>query len=261
MALTDEECLAAWHALGLGRPPADLELSVPDTVVEAAVEYAIALDQLQHRGLVLDAGLGPDLTAALRALGRGSIQLELRLSDGLIVLGAVDGDRGGLLVIDDAHDPGLYLLPMPGPAVAPTMVELAGPLNPGWVMPITIPAEVLDEARAHVEDGSWWTLAGLLVERGVDQLAAQSLALMCTDISSGGQVEVRSVVPDGADDATDETVHPWQWALGFHRGSAGDYLQVRRPREAGRTDVTIAPITAEDLLVRLHELIASLPTS
>ncbi|MBA2324914.1 MAG: hypothetical protein H0V92_13185, partial [Pseudonocardiales bacterium] len=55
--------------------------------------------------------------------------------------------------------------------------------------------------------------------------------------------------------------HPGQWALGFHRGSAGDYLQVRRQGDAGRTDDTIAPITAADLLVRLHELIASLPTS
>jgi hypothetical protein len=239
IALTDEEFLASWHALELGEPPADLELSVPDTVVEAAVEYAIALDQLQQRGLVTgaddEAALHPDLTAALRALAEGTVRVELRLSDGLTVLGG----PGGLLVIDDAHDPGLFLLPVPATALASTMVQLAGPFNRGWVKPVTIPADVLQQARDQVEDGDWWTLAGVLAERGVDQLAAQSLALMCTDVWSSGRLEVRA-----------GDVHA---SLGFHRGGAGDYLQVRA---AGA--VTIEPITAPELLERLQDLLAPL---
>jgi hypothetical protein len=251
MAMTDEEFLACWHAIGLGDPPAELEVSIPDTIEDAAVEYAIALDQLYHRGLIDDSGPCTDLEQALRVLATAPIALELKLSDGLTVQGAVDGELGALLVIDDAHDPGLFLLPIAGAGVPVTMVELVGPLNRGRVSAVSISAEVLDTATDGVDDGSWWTLADRLAETGVSQADAQSLALMCSEINSSGQFTALA--------RADEVEFPGEWAVGFHRSTTGDYLKVRRPTPDG-PEVTIAPITADALLAQLRELIADLPT-
>lgn len=254
MAVTDEEFLAVWHAMGLGDPPDELEVSVPETIEDAAVEYAIALDQLYHRGLVDDAGPCADLKQALRVLATAPVALELKLSDGLIVQGALDGELGALMVVDDAHEPGLFVLPTAGGNVLGTMVELVGPLHQGRVSAVSISAEVLDAATENVDDGSWWTLADRLAETGVTQADAQSLALMCSEINSGGQFTALARASDenGAE-------LPAEWAVGFHRSSTGDYLKVRRPTPDGH-EVTIAPITAEALLAQLQELIADLPT-
>jgi hypothetical protein len=43
--------------------------------------------------------------------------------------------------------------------------------------------------------------------------------------------------------------------VGFHRGEAGDCLQLRRPSGPGRETVTIAPIDAQKLLAQLGELL------
>ncbi|HTK66624.1 MAG TPA: ESX secretion-associated protein EspG [Pseudonocardia sp.] len=253
MALTDEEFLACWHAMGLGDPPAELEVSIPETIEDAAVEYAIALDQLYHRGLVDDAGPCADLEQALRVLAAAPVALELKLSDGLIVQGAVDGEHGALLVVDDAHEPGLFVLPTAGESVPITMVELVGPLNQGRVSAVSISAEVLDTATGGAEDGSWWTVADRLAEAGVSQADAQSLALMCSEINSSGQFTALARVSDQPG-----VQLPAEWAVGFHRSGTGDYLKVRRPTPDG-PEVTIAPITAEALLTQLNDLIADLP--
>ena len=255
MAVTDEEFLAVWHAMGLGDPPAELEVSIPETIEDAAVEYAIALDQLYHRGLIDDAGPCAELEQALRVLATAPIALELKLSDGLIVQGAVDGDLGALLVVDDAHEPGLFVLPTAGTNVLLTMVELVGPLNQGRVSAVSISAAVLDTATEGVDDGSWWTLADRLAETGVTQADAQSLALMCSDINSSGQF---TAVARASDQPGVEL--PAEWAVGFHRSTTGDYLKVRRVTPDG-PEVTIAPITSDALLTQLRELIADLPTS
>jgi hypothetical protein len=251
MAVTDEEFLACWHAMGLGDPPGELEVSIPETIEDAAVEYAIALDQLYHRGLIDDLGPCVGLEQALRVLATAPIALELKLSDGLIVQGAVDGDLGALLVVDDAHEPGLFVLPIAGASVPATMVELVGPLNRGRVSAVSISAEVLDTATEGVDDGSWWTLADRLAESGVTQADAQSLALMCSDITSSGQFTAVA--------RAHGVEFPAEWAVGFHRSTTGDYLKVRRCTADG-PEVTIAPITAEALLAHLRELIADLPT-
>lgn len=253
MAMNDVEFLACWHAIGLGDPPAELEVSIPETIEDAAVEYAIALDQLFHRDLIDDSGPCADLEQALRVLASAPVVLELKLSDGLIVQGAVDGELGALLVVDDAHEPGLFVLPTAGANVPSTMVELVGPLNQGRVSAVSICAEVLDTATEGVDDGSWWTLADRLAETGVPQADAQSLALMCSDISSSGQFTAVARTPGqpGTERAAD-------WAVGFHRSTTGDYLKVRRGTPDG-AEVTIAPVTAEALLTRLRELIADLP--
>jgi hypothetical protein len=252
MAMSDEEFLAVWHAIGLGDPPAELEVSIPETIEDAAVEYAIALDQLYHRGLIDDSGPGTDLERALRVLARAPLALELKLSDGLIVQGAVDGESGALLVVDDAHEPGLFVLPIAGANVPATMVELIGPLSQGRVSAVTISAEVLDTATENVDDGSWWTLADRLTETGVTQADAQSLALMCSEISTSGEFTALARA-GGAEQRAG-------WAVGFHRSTTGDYLKVRRPTPDG-PEVTIAPRSADTLLAQLRELIADLPTS
>jgi hypothetical protein len=253
MAVTDEEFLACWHAMGLGDPPAELEVSIPETIEDAAVEYAIALDQLHHRGLIDDSGPCADLERALRVLAGAPVGLELKLSDGLIVQGAVDDEDGALLVVDDAHEPGLFVLPTAGANVAATMVELVGPLNQGQVSAVSISAEVLDTVTGGIEDGSWWTLADRLAETGVSQADAQSLALMCTEITSSGQF---TAVARDSDRPGVEL--PGEWAVGFHRCSTGDYLRVRRRTPDG-PEVTIAPVTAVTLLDQVRELIAGLP--
>ena len=250
MAVTDEEFLACWHAMGLGEPPGELEVSIPETIDDAAVEYAIALDQLYHRGLVDDSGLCADLEAALQVLATAPLALELKLSDGLIVQGAVDGELGALLVVDDTHEPGLFLLPIAGADVPAMMVELVGPLHQGQVSAVSIPAEVLDTATEGVDDGSWWTLADRLADTGVTQADAQSLALMCSEINSSGQFTALA--------RADGRELPARWAVGFHRTGTGDYLKVRRCTPGG-SEVTIAPVTSESLLAQLRELIADLP--
>jgi hypothetical protein len=252
VVLTDEEFLACWDAMALGAVPLDLELSFPATPAEAETEYTAALEQLSRRGLAGSEGPGPALAESLRVLAEAPIALDLRLSDGLVVLGAIDGEQGVVLVVDAEHEPGLYLLPVAGTRVAATLVRLAGPLEPDDIEAVTLPSDVLDAARREVPGLAFWTFAGRLVARGVPESDAHTLALMLTGITSGGQL--------GATARVDGAQVPSSWVLAFHRCAAGAVMQLRQPLSRGRDRVTFAPICPEGLLARLRELVAALET-
>ncbi len=258
------ELLACWGALELGEPPLELELRPPGgTVAERDRALAGARDELARRGLLTPAGPDLSLARALRLLATGPRQLDLRLSNGLVALGASDREQGVVLVRAGVRagtgsggtDQTLYLLTVPGPRVAATLIELIGPLTAGRARPVNLTAEVLDDARRSVRDGSYWTLADQLVSRGVDRADAHSFARMCTGITANGQL--------GALARTGETgrrvEHRGGWVVGFHRGAEGDFLQLRRPTGPRGATVTVAPISADRLLAKVQELVAALP--
>ena len=85
------------------------------------------------------------MTAALRLLAHAPLALDLRLSSGLLALGAVDRELGVVLLsgarpantslgsVAPVSDPGslLRLVEMRGPNVPAALVELIGPLRAG----------------------------------------------------------------------------------------------------------------------------------
>jgi hypothetical protein len=94
------------------------------------------------------------------------------------------------------------------------------------------------------------------VEFGVLPADASSVARMCTGITAAGQLGATARVNAaraGAGGRSRE--RRGRWVVGFHRGEAGDCLQLRRPSGPGRETVTIAPIDAQKLLAQLSELL------
>jgi hypothetical protein len=245
---------ACWAALDLGDTPTTLDLrhAPGSTVTERQRIYARTFAGLRARGLADPelADRGADrpvrqLAEQLRLLTGATAEWDLWLSDGLVALGAVRGERGVVVV---QRDHGFALLAMSGPRVPATLVELVGPLNPGRARAVNIPADALDRARQTATDGNLWTLADHLVGLGVDRNDASSLARMCTGIHASGQL--------GGLVRRDGTEHPSEWVVGFHRAAHGDYLQLRRPSQhGGPSTVTVAPVTAERLLEQARRLV------
>lgn len=271
LTLTGPQFLAAWHALDLGEPPVELQLRPPGrTIAERDAVFDLELTRLRERGLAaLEVGgirPRPRLTKALRLLAEAPMAHDLRLSTGLVALGAIDGDSGVVLVAAGgtpaaggrtlmAGGDTLRLVEVRGPAVAGALVELIGPMRPGRSRTVNVDGEILDRARALVGDGSVWTLADRLVELGTPRVDANSLAHMCTGVTAWGQIGAlaRTAGIGGGSERRG------RWVVGFHRSRAGDFLQLRRPAGSGRPHVTIAPTTAEGLLTQVRELVADLP--
>lgn len=267
MTLTGPQFLAAWQALELGEPPVELQLRPPGhTIAERDAVLVLELTRLRERGLAaLEVGgirPRPRLTKALRLLAEAPMAHDLRLSTGLVAIGAMDGDSGVVLVADgDTSAAGgraslagggtLRLVEVRGPAVAAALLELVGPMRAGRSRTVNVDGQTLDRARALVHDGSVWTLADRLVELGTPRIDANSLARMCTGVTAWGQI--------GALARTAGSERRGRWVVGFHRSRAGDFLQLRRPTGSGRPHVTIAPTTAEGLLSQVRELVSDLP--
>jgi hypothetical protein len=254
--LRPAEFEACWAALDPGDPPLALPLPPPagHTTADRDRLRRDALSELAARGLAdRDGPVGP-LADAVRLLAGAPVLCDLRLSEPagggeLIVLGAAAREHG---VVARASGAELAVLPVPGPYVPTTLVELAGPLTPARARPVNIPADLFDQALADSAD--LWTLADRLVACGVPSSEANSLARMCGGITAAGQLGV--TVRVGGGDRTDGTGEPragerrGRWVVGFHRGRDGACLQLRR---AGT--VTVAPVDARKLLAQLTELI------
>jgi hypothetical protein len=271
MVLTGPGLLAAWNALELGESPVELRLRpAGHTVAERDRGFATALARLRERGLADARGPGARLAAALRLLADAPLALDLRLSNGLVALGAVAGENGAVagengavagengavagedgVVLVSRADGMLRLVEVRGPRVPAALVDLIGPLRAGRARTVNVDGELLDRARTRAGDGGPWTLADTLVELGTPRVDANSLARMCADVTSWGQI--------GALSRSAGTEHRGRWMVGFHRSSAGDFLQLRQPAATGREHVTVAPITAEGLLAQVRELVADLP--
>jgi hypothetical protein len=257
MTLSGAEFLAAWHVLGLGESPVELRLRPPGhTIADRDRAFDAQLVRLRERGLAAmdDAGIRPRprLTAALRLLAEASLAHDLRLSSGLIALGAVDGESGVVLAGAGGQEQQvLRLVEVRGPTVVAALVELVAPIRTGRSRTVNLDGDTLDHARAQMRDGNVWTLAEKLVELGTPWVDAHALARMCTGVVAWGQI-VALARAAGAE-------RRGRWVVGFHRAEGGDFLQLRRPGPTGRPHVTIAPITADGLLAQVRELVADLP--
>src|SRR5262249_32446116 len=140
--------------------------------------------------------------------------LDLRLSTGLLALGAADGRHGAVLVTDARPGSGIQVLPVPGARVAATLVGLVGTLTAGRARPVNLPAEILDDARRATRDGSYWTLADRLVDRGVNRADANSFARMCTGITADGRL---GALTRGHTADRGVVEHRGPWVVVFHR--------------------------------------------
>ena len=251
------EFLACWDAIGSAEPvPVALRIAeVGRTVDERARLLAGALDGLRTRGLAGPDGLPcPPLAGALRLLARPDHLLDLHVGDpgGTVVgLGAVAGELG--VVVAAAGDT-LRILPVSGYAVADVVVGLAGPITAGVGRPVNVPADLLAEAQASTGApagaGSLWDLADALRSRGVPKGDASSLARMCGDVRTVGQLGVTYLV--------EGVPRRGPWIIGFHRAGDGWFCVLRRPSRGGMT-VQVAPVDAERLRRHLRELLDRVP--
>jgi hypothetical protein len=277
--LSPVEFLACWTALRLGDPPLALDLRPSGTTLaEHRQIHEAALAGLAGRGLVDRSGPVVPLAGALRLLATAPYLYDLRLTGAtgpdnpadwpaeLVAVGAAAREYGVVAVLGGGE---LALLPVPGPRVPPALVELIGPLTPARARPVNVPAELLDLVCRGVPDGDLWALADRLVEYGVLPADANALARMCTGITAAGQLGATAQLGHTAQAGhTARAGAPTQgsnggqrrgrWVVGFHRGQAGDCLQLRRPTNTQGVTVTIAPITAQKLLTQLADLLADL---
>jgi EspG family len=253
------EFQACWAALGLGDTPLALDLRPTGaTIAERDRIHRDALVELTRRGLADHAGPCLPLAGALRLVATAPYLCDLRLTgstnrstDGaaeLVAVGAAAREYGVVVALSGGE---LTVLPVSGPRVPITLVELIGPLTPARTRPVNIPAELLDQACQSVPDGDLWALADRLVEFGVLPADASSVARMCTGITAAGQLGATG--RGGAGGRGRE--RRGRWVVGFHRGEAGDCLQLRRRCGPERETVSIAPIDAQKLLAQLGELI------
>jgi len=248
--LSPTELLACWEALDLGEPPFLLRLRHPDHT-QAARRYARRLldgarASLAARGLVDGSAPAPGLAAMLHTLAGADYHLDIRFTNPsgserpLLGLGAIAGSHGVVVVSNDGAGP-LHLQPVDGARVAATLLELLGPVKPGVGVPVNIPTAVLDEAVAATPDSTPWSLADELQQRGIRRQDAASLARMCTDITSGGQL--------GATGRFGGPDRRGPWVVGFVRGSGGYFLQLRR-----HATLTMCPTDIPRLMYQWREL-------
>jgi hypothetical protein len=245
--LWSAEFTAGWDALGLGPElPIPLGLRRPGaTVAERDRLARTARDGLAARGLTDPATGQPaaGFAAALRTIAQARYTVDLHTDSPrpLIALGSVAGEHGALTCYSPDTPDALTVLPVPGPRVAGTLVELAGPLTAGRFRAVNLDAAVFDRALRGATGP--WELADRLRRLGVPAADASATARMFTDATGGGQLGV-----------TDGAGRRGRWVVGYHRGPGGTFLQVRRPGPDGET-VTVAPVGPEQLFARLTELV------
>ncbi len=245
--LSDVEFDGCWELLGLGERPMALELRSPgrDADERRAVLAGVS-SGLRARDLADRDGPAPILAAALRLLADPDYELDIRLAgqDGRTVgFGAVAGTRGVLVT---QRGDRLAVLPIDGSRVLSGLVELAGPMSPGPGRPVNVAADVLDDALA-TEPATASALADQLRRRGVDRLDATSVAHLCRDVRSVGQLGATARLGGPARRAP--------WVVGFHATGAGHFLQLRQPGPTGGRCVTFAPLDAARLTARATELV------
>jgi hypothetical protein len=249
--LTAAEFETCWAALRLGEHPlalSDRLVPLGDTLTDLDRTRRDALAALAERGLADTGGPVTPLAGALRLLATAPTLCDLRTAgdpdlDDLVAVGAMDREHGVVVLAEGDR---LAVLPVPGPAVPLTLVELAGALTPARARPVNIPAELFDRAVRDAPDGDLWALADHLTAAGVPRQETNSLARMCTGITAVGQLGVTARRPHPDRGLTE---HRGRWVIGYHRGRDGACVQLRR---AGT--LTVAPIDAQKLLARLAEL-------
>jgi hypothetical protein len=241
LSLTEFE--VCWELLGLGETPGQLDPpSAGRTVEERRRIVADVGVELRRRGLGDDRGPHPVLNGQMRLLADAGTTLDVRFRTDSVVAGvaACQGERCVLAV---RHRAEIAMLSLAADHAAPALVELIGPATPGPGRAVTLPADVLDAARAAApRDPDRFT--DELVLRGVDRPDAAQLVRMCTGARQRGQF--------GATVRTAGTRRRAPYVIGTHRTVEGGYRQVRH-----RGTVTVGPVSGRALLANLDELAAA----
>jgi hypothetical protein len=253
------ELLACWEALELGEPPFLLRLRSPSGTEairrETAQQLRAAMTRLTERGLSDGARPSAALAEWLQVIARSSYQLDIRFTGpaGRPVLGfgAVAGEHSVAAISNDGAGP-QRLVAMDSSRLPGALISLLGPIRPGTVSPVNIPAEVLDQACASAPDGSAWAMADQLRERGIPGQDASSLARMCSGVSFGGQL--------GATARFGGPARRGPWVIGFIRNETGCFHQLRRDGSVtmGPTDANRLHRLWHDLIDHIHQLAAHL---
>lgn len=247
--LSAVELAACFDMLDLGATPPTFRLPSPARSEPERRQHldAVLLD-LQHRGLTDRGGPNERVGRLLRVLAHPDHQIDLIRSEPagtLVAIGAA-AHGGGTLATRQGDE--ITLAPIPGTALAPTVVGLLGPLTPGSGQTVTIPADVFDTARHDAVDGKLSTWAERLTEMGIPRLDALSCLHMCTGVHVLGQL--------GTVHYIDGSARLSPWVIGFHRADAGYYLQLRKPRQHdGTMVVTICPLDTALLTQLVEELL------
>jgi hypothetical protein len=208
--------------------------------------------ELSRRGLAGPRGPSALLVGLLRQLADPTYEIDLRLTGGMVGLGAATATRG--VVVVAAPDAPLRLQQLDPAFVPADLVDLAGEINPGRGRAVNIPADLFDEAHRAAGQGNLWALVDQLMARAIPCSDATSLAHMCTGIQQIGQL--------GATVRINGASRRAPWVVGFHRGDKGHFVQLRRPSgPMGAKTVTISPTTRDGLLRHLHELLSQLPNA
>lgn len=235
-----------WELLGLGETPWQLDLPSPGrTHGERRQIITHTLDGLRQRNLAGRSGPSPTLAVMLNTLANAAHHMDARIRYGALRagIGAIHTDGAGVVAIRQGDEVGL--LTVPATAVNAVLVDLVGPITPGVGLPVNLPADVLDAARAAAPTtGSAPQFADQLARLGIPAAEARSVVRMCTPVDQLGQFGVTVRTPAGQ-------LRRGRRVLGLHHTPSGHYLQLRR-----RGQVTIAPLRRERLVELLDDLLA-----
>jgi hypothetical protein len=248
LRLTGTEFDACWELLGLPERPTALELPSPGrTHRERRRVLAGVLAGLCRRGLARPGQTRPHPVIAehLGLLARPRYEIDLRLGGGRVALGAVGADGRGVVAAKQGDQ--VWTVGMRAGEVVPRLVGLIGPMRPGVIRPVNIPADALDEAlRAAGPRRSVWAVADELAVRGVPRADAAALAHSFSEVRDIGQLAVTGIVEGRR--------HDGPWALGFHLGGSGWIGTVRRASPSG-TAVSVFPLDSSRAAARLTQLV------
>lgn len=250
LRLSEVEFDACWELLGLGERPGGWILPSPGrTHTERRRVLDGVLDGLRRRDLARDRP-HPMVADLLEVLARPRQEIDLLLGGGRSARAAIAGGRA---VVAARHGGQVWTVRMRPAEVVPRLVALVGPMTPGVVRPVNIPAGVLDEAlRAAGPRRSVWAVADELASRGVPKADATGLARAFGEVHDIGQLGVSGIVEGRR--------HPGPWAIGFHRADSGWIGTVRRPEPCGHDgggSVSVFPLDAPRLATRLDQLLGA----
>jgi hypothetical protein len=243
--LTLAEFEVSWELLGLGETPGQLDPpSAGRTIEERGRIVAGVGAELRRRGLGDDRGPHPVLAEQLRLLVEADLTLDLRFRADTLVAG-IAARRANRCTLAVRHGGLIAVLNLPAEAAASALVELIGPVAPGSGAAVTLPADVLDAARASAPDDPG-RFADELVWRGVPRPDAAQLVRMCSGVRRRGQFGATARSRDN---------HRCRapYVVGAHRTDDGHFRQLRR-RTGGHTMVTVGPVSEHGLLQELAGL-------
>lgn len=251
LRLSETEFEVAWESLRLGDLPLLFRVCVTRqgaTDDERAHLVRSTLEGLRARGLADDRGLSGDLVDALTLLAYPSWVVDARLETyrPLRALGAAAGRNAVVAVLED----GVVTLTR-GTAfrLAADMAALAAEHPPASGNSINLSVDVLMAAAERVVGADPLRLADELVERGVPQGDARTLARVNAELVGSGQFGVEVAEPDAGLRRAGRVV-------GFSDTRSGRWAQLRTAAHGGGEWVTFTPVGTVQLAGMITDLLA-----